>query len=269
MDTSLGCPSEVDPLECPYEGVVPYCRLPNADNVKLESRAWRIERQSLSGMACASVQSWLLQFLAKKLEVLDSYIKENFAEEYENVLAATGCSVLPKVSLLCQDAALDQLDLWARAAANAKSQRRLLWLQPSCWSKQLKDQVMRFPVESGLVCGSRLLETLEEFKDFDEALDRVETHSARQPAKTSQHMTKQPHNPPSKKPRLSETNSSDNSQYRNRNYSNRGSYRGSSRGYKASAAAGSRDYSQGNKNQQSKKDWGSFPKSWEQNQKSK
>ena len=152
-------------------------KIPIADNAKLESRAWRIERESLAGIACTSVQSWLLQFLSKKLEVLDGFLRETFPDAYESILSATGCHVLPKSLLLAQDAALDQLDLFARVAANAKSQRRLLWLQPSPWSKQLKDMVMRFPIEGGLVCGSKLLDTLEECKNFDEALERVETPS--------------------------------------------------------------------------------------------
>jgi hypothetical protein len=150
-------------------------KIPGAENARLEAKAWRIERQCLAGISCATVQSWLIQFLSQKLENLDSYLKENLPTAYEGIVTSTGCDIVPKALVLAQDAALDQLDLWARAASNAKAQRRLLWLQPTAWSKQLKDQVMRFPIESGLVCGSRLSDTLQEYKTFDEALERVET----------------------------------------------------------------------------------------------
>ena len=70
--------------------------------------------------------------------MLDTYLKENFETVYERTVNQTEIDVIPKTLVLAQDAALDQMDLWARVAANAKSQRRLLWLQPSQWSKQLK-----------------------------------------------------------------------------------------------------------------------------------
>jgi hypothetical protein len=239
-------------------------KLPAGDNSKLEARAWRIERQSLAGLSCASVQSWLLQFMAKKLEVLDSYLKESFTSHYEEIVSSTGIDVLPKALLLSQDAALDQLDLWARAASNAKSQRRLLWLQPSPWPKQMKEHILRFPVEAGLVCGSKLLESLEEYKVFDEALDRVETPSTSHASKGGKRQNAKPFQPPPP-PKRSRTDTQSQSADRGRSYG-RGANRGiqqrshSAGPYPGSSGRGtSRQQGQWPQAQE-KKDY--FPKAW-------
>ena len=243
-------------------------KIPNADNAKVESRAWRIEREALSGIACSSVQSWLLQFLSKKLEIMDGFLKETFASEYENILAATGCDVLPKALLLAQDAALDQLDLWARVSSNAKSQRRLLWLQSSPWSKQLKDMVMRFPIEGGLVCGSRLLETLEECKNFDEALERVETPStSKQVTRGGGNQAPRAANNPQKRQRVEHAapSQSFHSSERGTGRGGRGGYRSSSHNYGAS----NRESSSSSKNwgQSQKREWNPPQRSWDRGSK--
>ena len=239
----------------------PMPKLPSSDSTRLEQRAWKIERQSLAGLACSSVQSWLLEYLTQRVEMLDTYLKENFETVYDRIVTETGIDVIPKTIVLAQDAALDQMDLWARAAANAKAQRRLLWLQPSQWSKQLKDQVMRFPVESGLVCGSRLGSTLEEFKTFDETLERVEaTPSVRgrgRPSRPTATITRPQHRPssPQKRARFEPEPRAPDHSYQRGGTAGRG--RQSS--YPRRDYRGSRPHTQTQRSQQSQKNWESFP----------
>ena len=98
----------------------PMSKLPSSDSTRLEQRAWKIEHQSLAGLACSSVQSWLLEYLTQQVEMLDTYLKENFETVYEQIVNKMGIDVIPRTIVLAQDAALDLMDLWARAAANAK-----------------------------------------------------------------------------------------------------------------------------------------------------
>ena len=148
--------------------------LPDPVQNKMEKRAWQMERQALLSMRCSVVQSWLIEFISKKLQVMDEFLKDKLAEHYDELVKETRCDFLPTALLLAQDAAMDQLDLNARIAANAKYQRRMFWLQPTKWTRDLSDQVLKFPIVSGKLFGDKLYETVHEFKEFDEALEHTE-----------------------------------------------------------------------------------------------
>ncbi len=154
----------------------PVPQLPDKTQGQLESKAWRMEKQALLGLGCASSQSWLIEFIVKKFEQMDSFLQDKLGpDNYSELIKESGCQSIGKAVLLAQDAALDQLDLYARIAANAKSQRRTWWLEQTKWDKDLRERVVKFPIVSGQLFGEKLFDTVSEFKDFDEALEHTET----------------------------------------------------------------------------------------------
>lgn len=158
------------PFKAPKKKSEPIPELPNKLHKKVEARAWAIERQALLGMACASSQSWIIQYISKKLQVLDECLRDTCPGQYDDIVAQTGCDQLGKAVLIAQDAAIDELDLFGRMAANAKHQRRVLWLEPTKWNRDLQDRVLKFPFVSGQLFGDKLYDTVNEYKEFDEAL---------------------------------------------------------------------------------------------------
>ena len=148
--------------------------LPNKEEAKLETRAWTVEKEALLGLQCAAHQSWLIQFVFKKLEEMEKKLKQQDERTHHDVFESLGGSTILQAIEYAQDATMDQLDLFARMASSAKYQRRVWWLGLTKWGKDLQEKVLKFPMVGGQLFGDKLLDTINEFKEYDEALEHAE-----------------------------------------------------------------------------------------------
>jgi hypothetical protein len=176
-------------------------KLPNATLTQIERKVAHIEAQSQLGMGCAVAQSWMLQFLTTRIGEIETIIAEN---SRGNLAERLDLTHLKQVAVLAQDAALDNLDLQARQAAEAKWIRRSVWVDLTRWPASVKTAVKSFAtVGDGSICGPALKDQLESYRLTTKALEAAATPA--KPVRDRKRTGPQGSNmgPPQKMPRMS------------------------------------------------------------------
>ena len=123
----------------------------------------------------------MLEFADKQIVKLMSLLKSSSSkEQYQDLVKAVDLDTVSDALVLAQDATIDILDLQARAAANSKLARRDLWLNQTKWKPAMVDAVKRFPVSgTGLICGDKLKDRVEEFRLAEKGLQYTDQRSSR------------------------------------------------------------------------------------------
>ena len=139
----------------------------------------KVEKAAALGIATAVSQSWLLHFVDFLVERLDASLKQILGDKFEELQSDLEIEKIQTTLILAQDAAMDQLDLQAREAAQAKWLRREVWVAPTDWFEHIKNKISALPVlGNGLMCGSELGKLLHDYKKSDKDLAATEKSSS-------------------------------------------------------------------------------------------
>ena len=155
-------------------------KLPNKHLASFEPKVKIIAQQAQMGVACAVVQSWLIEHAVSQVGKLQELLKSSVSpDDFEAIEGQVSLHGISESLVMAQDAALDTLDLQLREAAIATGMRRNMWLQQTSWSEGLQEEAKRYPITGdGNLCGPRLKERLESLKGTQKEVIAAEVVSA-------------------------------------------------------------------------------------------
>ena len=153
--------------------LVKHPKIPSKPLQSVDAKVGKIENQSLLGIACSVSQSWMLQYITTQVQKLEKILTQGMQpENFKALNDQVDLKKLTEMSILAQDAALDNLDLQARQAAGSKWVKRSLWVDQTKWASSIKDAVKQFPTTGdGTLCGPNLKDKLESYRLTSKALE--------------------------------------------------------------------------------------------------
>ncbi len=108
----------------------------------------------------------------KRFKEVQEYIT---LDDYDTLMERVDIEDVLETLRVSQDGILEEIELQAVVADQAKRLCRLLWVNLTGWKEGLKDKVKRIPAtDDGTICGPMLKKSLEEYKLTSKTLKHIE-----------------------------------------------------------------------------------------------